>query len=161
MTLFHGGVGDLWKGQLIKPDMAHGRLHDGCPQCEAQRLDLHVEGFDPPTPHGFVYATTDIAYARYYASRAGKGWLYEVTLDPPAEKSGEDFFETWRSPQARIVRVVEKRITLTMDERRDLFIRWGGTDMEFNRMVGQLSHGKWFSINGRWHMPSIRTQEAP
>jgi hypothetical protein len=142
-VLYHGGVADLWKGSILLPDMASRRYHDGCAQCEAQRIGMNVEGFDPATPHGFVYATTDIDYARYYASRAGSGWLYEVLLDPPVEESTEDPFPTWRAPQARILRVIEKRITLTMQQRRDLFLRWGGTVGEFNRMVNQLTGQAW------------------
>lgn len=138
-TLYHGGIGDLWKGSLLLPDMASRRLHDGCAQCEAHRHGLNIDGFDPSTPHGFVYATSDIEYARYYASRAGNGWLYEVALLPPVEESTEDPFPTWRAPQARIVRVLEKRITLTMQQRRALFIRWGGSEEEFRRMISDLS----------------------
>lgn len=135
-TLFHGGIGDLWKNSVILPDMASRRYHEGCAQCEAQRSG--VSFMDTSTPHGFVYATTDREYARYYASRAGDGWLYEVTMDSAAEPSTEDPFPTWRAPQARVVRVLEKRITLTMRERRDLFCRWGGSDDEFEHMVSGL-----------------------
>lgn len=114
---------------------------NGCQQCAAQRLGLSPEGFDPATPHGFVYATSDLAYARYYASRAIKGWLYEVELIPPAEESTEDQFPTWRSSEARILRVLEKRVTLTMSERRELFIRWGGTTGEFDKMTAGFNGG--------------------
>ena len=141
MKLFHGGVGDLWSGHIIKPDMAHARYVDNCPQCEAQRAEVIVAGFDPPTPHGFVYATLDREYARYYASRAIRGWLYEVELIGEIEESTEDPFPTWRSPSAKVLRVLEKRITLTMDERQRLFIRWGGTKGEFNAMVLNLKTG--------------------
>lgn len=135
-ALFHGGVADLWKNSTLLPNMASRRYHEGCVECAAQRSGEAVAlGFDPPTPHGFIYATTDVEYARYYASRAGSGWLYEVTLDPPIVESTEDPFPTWRAPQGRIVRVLEKRITLTMKERRDLFVRWGGNDEEFDKMV--------------------------
>ncbi len=138
MTLFHGGAASLWPGHIIKPNMSHTRYFDGCSQCEAQRLNLNIEGFDPITPHGFVYATLDREYARYYASRAGKGWLYEVRLADDAEPSTEDPFPTWRASAATVVRVNEKRITLTMDERQQLFIRWGGTEAEFKSMVSKL-----------------------
>jgi len=137
-TLFHGGAPDLWKGSVIRPDMAHTRYLDDCPQCRAQKAGAFVQGFDPPTPHGWVYATSDREYARYYASRANRGWLYEVELASDAEPSTEDVFPTWRASSARVVRVLEKRIALTMDERKALFLRWGGTEDEFNRMVGAV-----------------------
>jgi hypothetical protein len=140
MNLFHGGISDLWKGSILKPNMAHLRYLDGCPQCEAQRNGTaSLLGFDPETPANFIYATTDREYARYYASRAGRGWLYEVEIDDSSEPSKEDPFPTWRAPEARIIRVLEKRITLTMQERRNLFIRWGGTDSEFESMVAKLN----------------------
>lgn len=137
MKLFHGGVGDLWPNSIIKPNMAHARYLDGCPTCELQKSGRagHV-GLDPETPHDFVYGTSDREYARYYASRANKGWLYEIELSDPVQKSIEDPFPTWRSSSGRIIRVIEKRITLTMTERRELFLRWGGTEFEFAAMVG-------------------------
>jgi len=141
MTLLHGGIGDLWKGSLLKPDMAHVRYLDGCPTCEAQRKGhSSALGLDPETPAEFVYATTDREYARYYASRAVRGWLYEVELDPSSiEESKEDPFPTWRAHQARVVRVLEKRITLMMAERRDLFLRWGGSASEFESMLSRAA----------------------
>lgn len=140
MKLFHGGGPELWPGSTILPNMAHTRYLDDCPQCTAQRNGYGgIAGYDPATPEGFVYATSDRDYARYYASRAIKGWLYEVELDDAsAEESQEDPFPTWRAHRAKVVRVLEKRVTLTMDERRQLFIRWGGTDSEFERMIGTL-----------------------
>lgn len=134
VQLFHGGVGELWKGRVILPNMASRRFHKGCAECEAHARGERI-GSDPLTPHGFVYGTSDLQYARYYASRAGKGWLYEVELSEDAELSTEDSFPTWRAAEAKVIRVLEKRITLTMDERRDLFVRWGGTEGEFNLMV--------------------------
>lgn len=134
MILFHGGAPELWKGRTIRPDMAHRRFHDGCAICAAHKRGLSTS-IDPATPHGFVYATSDLSYARYYASRFGNGWVYEVDLASDAEPSSEDQFPTWRASSALVRRVVAKRVTLTMDERRDLFVRWGGTDAEFNAMV--------------------------
>jgi len=134
--LYHGGVGELWPGKTIRPNMAEHRYVPGCKHCEAQRAGLTT--IDPPTPEGWVYATADQAYARYYASRAVKGWLYQVELASDAEPSTEDKpFPTWRATSAKVIKVLEKRITLTMDERRELARRWGGTDGEFNAMVFQ------------------------
>lgn len=138
--LFHGGAPELWPGSVILPDMAHTRYQDDCPQCVAQRMGVGGTWLDPPTPEGFVYATSDKEYARYYASRAVKGWLYEVEIDPTSEEeSVEDPFPTWRAKHANVLRVLEKRITLTMDERRNIFIRWGGTETEFEAMLCQLA----------------------
>lgn len=135
-ALFHGGSPELWKGRKILPGMADRRYHEGCAICAAQKAGVST-GIDPTTPHGFVYATSDRAYARYYASRFGKGWLYEVQLADDAEPSTEDppQFPTSRASSATVLRVLEKRITLTMDERRELFMRWGGNEAEFNAMV--------------------------
>lgn len=133
--LFHGGVGNLWPGSTIRPNMAEHRYVNGCPHCESQRHGSPM-AIDPATPDGWVYATADLPYARYYASRAVKGWLYLVELADDAEPSEEDVhFPSWRASSARVVKVLEKRITLTMDERRALWIRWGGTDGEFNSML--------------------------
>lgn len=133
--LYHGGGPELWRGKLIRPGMAQTRYHKGCAQCDAQRSGTWMPGTDPATPHGWVYATTDREYARYYASRAGAGWLYEVEPVGNFEPSTEDLFPTWRAAAWRVLRVVEKRITLTMTERRALFVRWGGTEAEFSIML--------------------------
>lgn len=135
-VLFHGGAPEIWRGRTIRPDMAHRRYHAGCEICEAQRLG--ASDVDPATPHGFVYATSDRDYARHYASRFGGGWLYEVELAADAESSTEDLIPTWRASSARVLRVLEKRITLTMPERLALFVRLGGTEAEFRAMYADL-----------------------
>lgn len=142
MTLFHGGIADLWKGSVLKPNMAHSRYLDDCPTCQAQKNGTSsMLGLDPETPENFIYATSDREYARYYASRAVRGWLYEVELDQDSiEPSKEDPFPTWRAHSARVIRVLEKRITLTMPERKDLFIRWGGSGPEFESMIARLAN---------------------
>lgn len=150
MILFHGGGPDLWRGSTIKPNMAHTRLVDGCADCEAHRHGQQRLDGDPLTPEGFVYATSDRDYARYYASRAVKGWLYEVELDPASiEESKEDPFPTWRASSAVVIRVLEKRITLTMQERRDLFVKWGGTPSEFETMLNK-------TVGNRFWHPALR-----
>lgn len=136
--LYHGGMGEMWRGDVIKPDMAEKRYHDGCAICQAHQAGLSTS-IDPATPHGWVYATSDRAYARYYASRAGNGWLYEVRLADNAEPSEEDpYFPTWRAASATIERVLERGITLSMREREKLWVRWGGTKQEFANMVAQV-----------------------
>lgn len=137
LVLWHGGVGGLWRGGIIKPDMAEHRYVEGCPHCEAQRTGTWAPGEDPGTPSGFVYATSDREYARYYASRAVRGTLYRVEL-ADAELSNEDKFPSWRGSSARVLEVRERNITLTWAQRRRLFLRWGGTDAEFDAMVTQV-----------------------
>ena len=136
--LYHGGVRDLKRGDVILPNMAEHRYVEGCPHCEAQRLADRGEEVDlpcdPPTPPDWVYATTHRLYARYYASRAVEGDLYKVDLRIDVERSTEDQFPTGRGREAVVVRVIERRITLTMKERRHLYRLWGGTDAEFETL---------------------------
>ncbi|HSR50656.1 MAG TPA: hypothetical protein VLV83_07485 [Acidobacteriota bacterium] len=140
--LFHGGVSGLRRGDIILPNMAEHRYVEGCPHCEAQREG--VAALDPPTPPDWVYASTHKLYARYYASRAMKGDLYKVRLAQDIEESTEDPFPTWRARQATVIRVVERSIALTMKERRNLFLQWGGTEEEFELML---------SISGLTELP--------
>lgn len=136
--LFHGGVPGRWLGEIIIPGMAEHRYHEGCPHCEAQRRG-EVTGLDPATPAEWVYATTDLGYARWYASRAGNGTLYEVRLEGDVERSEEDEFPTWRARRAVVTRIRERDIRLTHGERRALFIRWGGTGDEYAAMVADVT----------------------
>lgn len=136
--LYHGGVGGLWAGDVLVPGMSHARHVDGCAQCEAQASGKFVRGFDPPTPPAWVYATTDRDYARYYASRAVRGNLYEVELEGDVEESVEDPFPTWRGRRAVVLRVPELKITLSMKQRKKLWRRWGGTPEEFDQIVRSL-----------------------
>lgn len=140
-VLFHGGAAGLRPGDVIVPGMAEHRFVDGCEICAA-----HARGesttLDPLTPHDWVYATTDRPYARYYASRAVKGTLYRVRLEGDIEQSTEDEFPTWRARRGVVVSVLERRVQLTMRERRRLFIRWGGTPREFNEMLAAAAKGE-------------------
>lgn len=132
--LWHGGVAGLRRGDILHPGMEQ-RCIEGCPICDAHRAgDNHV--FDPSTPAGWVYATSSRIYGRFHASKAFKGDLYRVRLLGAVERSREDLhFPTWRAPEARIEKVVERRVILTMKQRRHLFHRWGGSDREFDAMV--------------------------
>lgn len=140
--LYHGGVAGLWRGHVLLPDMAHHRFVEGCACCEAQRAGVNAG--DAPTPTGWVYATADKPYARYYASRAVGGTLYRVRLEGDVELSTEDpsQFPTWRGRRAVIVEVLERRITLTMEERRRLFLRWGGTEEEFELLLSGFAQAR-------------------
>jgi len=122
--------------------MAAHRYVEGCPCCDAQREGR--EGIlDPATPEGWVYATRDKPYARYYASRAVGGDLYLVKLLGDLERSDEDHFPTWRGRRAIVLRVVERGITLTHVERRKLHMRWGGSEEEIQDMRRRAKVGAW------------------
>lgn len=138
--LFHGGVPGRKVGDLLVPGMAEHRYVEGCKHCEAQR-DGTLTGIDPPTPPDWVYACADLPYARWYASRAVYGTLYRVRLEGDVERSVEDpdWSWTYRAPAARVVRVLERDIMLTMPERRKLFARFGGSPAEFKRMVAMVA----------------------
>lgn len=127
--LWHGGVGGLNVGDTIRPDQGHRKHIDGCPICTAIAAGEQTP-FDLPTPKGWVYASRDQAYARFYASKA-RGDLYRVQLIGDIERSAEDPFPSWRGRRARIVSVVERNVTLSMPQRERLFIRWGGSADEF------------------------------
>lgn len=132
--LWHGGVPGLRRGSRIVPGMAHHKHIDGCPICAAHAAGVSPEGHEPATPDGWVYATSDKAYARFYASKVVGGDLYQVRLLGDVERSTEDMFPAWRGRRAVVVRVVERGIVLTPKERRHLFLRWGGTDEELAEM---------------------------
>ena len=131
--LFHGGMPGMRRGDVILPNMAEHRCVEGCPWCEAQKRGETL--IDPPTPPDWVCATTHRLYARYYASRAVRGDLYQVRLEGDVEESTEDQFPTWRGRRAIVLKILERRILLTMRQRRHLFRLWGGTDAEFDLMI--------------------------
>ncbi len=110
---------------------------DDCPICTATREGIPTP-FDLPTPEGWIYATEDRQYARFYASLCGLGTLYRVRLDDP-EPSTEDLFPSWRARSGVVVSVLERAVRLTMKERRRLFIRWGGTEAEFAGLLRAVS----------------------
>lgn len=138
--LWHGGVAGMRVGDIITPGHADERHVEGCPICAA-----HARGestaIDPITPEGRVYVTTDRQYARYYASRAGLGWLYSVEPIGPLTKSTEDHFDSWWCEEVRVVSIAERAVRLTDTERRRLFVRWGGTPAEYDEMVRAVRAG--------------------
>ena len=139
-TLYHGGVGGFWRGDILLPNHAEHRYVDGCPECAAQRAGTAADrGLDPTTPPDWIYATSDREYARYYASRAVNGWLYTVRLEGDVEASTEDPFSTWRGRRAIVMGVPERNVRLTHGQRRRLWRRWGGTDEEYAEMVKTVS----------------------
>lgn len=139
--LFHGGVAGLRCGDRILPNMAEHRYVEGCAHCDAQRDGVASSGFDPATPEGWVYASSDREYARYYASRAVGGTLYRVRLEGDVEPSLEDPFPSWRGRSAVVVEVLATKVQLTNSQRLRLFLRWGGTEAEFKAMVDTMTKG--------------------
>lgn len=155
MKLYHGGLAGLRPGDLLRPAPPH--VVDGCPVCvaraegrvctvgefrewvktfhnpQAKALLRQMEGandwepVDPPSQREAVYATTDLGYARWYASRS-QGDLYLVEPVGEAERSTEDHFPTWSCPEARVVAVVERGVRLDRRERRELLRRWKRAD---------------------------------
>jgi hypothetical protein len=87
---------------------------------------------DPPTQKRAVYFTTDLAYARWYATRS-RGDLYEVRPVGAVERSKEDHFPTWTAGSAVVTRVIERRVRLTRADRREMARRWKRMDKEANR----------------------------
>lgn len=136
LVLFHGGAPGLTPGDAVSHEHSR-RSHDGCPDCEAAARGEVGPSADPLTPDGWVYASEDRQYARYYASLYGRGWLYRVRLTDP-EPSIEDvaMFPSWRARSATVVSVLERAVLLTMRERRRLFVRSGGTEREWQAMLG-------------------------
>lgn len=140
--LFHGGVAGLGPGDRITPGFVHRKLHDRCATCEA-----HARGengpLEPATPTGRVYATTDRQYARYYASKVGLGWLYVVRPDGDLYPADEgDLAPTWWAEAFEVVSVYERAVRLTPRERRRLFIRWGGSDTEWQAVLASVGLGR-------------------
>jgi hypothetical protein len=140
--LYHGGVAGLRQGDLIEPGHAASRYVAGCPTCEAHAAGEHRE-LDPRTPDGRVYCTTDREYARYYASRAVRGWLYSVTPTGPLHEAAEgDLGPTWWSEHPLRVRgVIDRAVRLTDRQRRRLFVRWGGSEREWAALLSEVGRG--------------------
>lgn len=83
---------------------------------------------DPPRAEvERVHLTTDRAYARWYAARS-RGDLYEVEPIGMMLLSDEDHFPSWTVPAARVVRVAERRVRLTRQDRRSLMRAWAKAD---------------------------------
>lgn len=132
--VFHGGIAGLRPGDLITAGHAAERHVAGCSIC-ASHAEGKTTAIDLLTPEGRVYVTSDREYARYYASRAVKGWLYVVEPIGEVSPSDEDMFPSWWCEQARVVSVYDRAVVLTHKQRRRLFERWGGTESEYWAMV--------------------------
>lgn len=114
MVLYHGGAPGFRPGDLIEP---HPTKHlDGCEWCASGADDNHAPEF--------VFATAERLYAKYYASKYGKGWLYIVTPEGEMLPSQHDPFETYQARSFRVVSVSERAVLLTMGERKRLQRLW-------------------------------------
>lgn len=144
---YHGGHPGLRPGDELTPQ-GPGRLarhHDGCPICAAQAAGEHTP-IDPPTARpDRVYVSTDWLYAKFYASRYGRGDLYAVTPHGELEESTEDLLPALTCSSAVVVEVLARNVELTHAERRHLWNRWpetpGEPRMSYREMVALVNAG--------------------
>lgn len=144
---YHGGHPGLWPGDEILPQ-GPGRLarhHDGCAVCDAQAAG-QATSIDPATGRpDRVYVTTDWLYAKYYASRYGRGDLYVVRPAADLEASPEDLLDARTCSSAVVVEVLARAVTLTHAERRHLWNRWpttpGERPMSYREMCALVDGG--------------------
>lgn len=133
---WHGGKPDLRVGDLIRPGQ-EPRVVAGCKICEsrAHGHTITVDGYvvDAPAQHtDRVYITTDREYAKFYASMAWLGDLYQVKPVGDVVPSTEDHpeFGTWTAPAAKVVAVIERAVRLSDKQRRHLDNRWARYDAD-------------------------------
>lgn len=143
---FHGGVAGLVIGDLLEPGHSRDDRHPGCPVCEARKRGDASLG-DPPSSHpDHVYLTTDRLYAKFHASMYGRGDLYIAEPVGEFEVSSEDPFPAIYARKARVIAVPERRVLLSMGERRKLYLRWAKVEgiaharaaEEFERLMEML-----------------------
>ena len=123
---WHGGAPGLNPGDRVIP--GHPNYVDGCPTCEANRAGLDAPGEPLPRHPDKIYMTHDRLYARFYASKYPHGDMYSVEPLGEVSDSAEDPFPTFLCARARVVRVYDRDIMLTMKERRSLYRRWRKVD---------------------------------
>lgn len=111
--LFHGGMPGLKVGDLVVPQESPGWHRDDCSWCRS--------GADDSRHPETIYVTTEREYARYYASRFGKGWLYVVEPVGDVERSTEDGPETYRCASALVRSIYERCVVVTRNQRRRVF----------------------------------------
>lgn len=125
--LWHGGFPGLRIGQTL--DASHGHRHlSSCPLCH-DRLAGTAVALDPlPGQPGRIYLTTDREYARYYASLAHYGDLYQVEAVGELVVSDEDRFPAWTAQAAVVTSVYARAVLLTDGQRKALLKRWLAAD---------------------------------
>jgi len=97
--------------------------------------DAHdSEPVDPPSARDAVYITTDLEYARWYAARS-RGDLYLVVPVGEPQESSEDAFPSFTVPEARVAKVVERKVRLDRRDRRSLNRRWEKADRQHGRQA--------------------------
>ena len=160
MTYYHGGIAGKRAGDILIPSPPHEV--DGCPICVARAAGRicrvgeyrawaaqfgerarpimealagadDMEPIDPPSAKSAVYISTHQIYARWYAARS-QGDLYAVEPIGGVERSEEDPFPTWTCYRARVVRVIERRVTLTRKDRRKITKLWKRADAVAGRV---------------------------
>lgn len=95
---------------------------------------------DPlPDQRGRIYLTSDREYARYYASLAHYGDLYQVEPVGELMVSTEDHFPTWTAQAAIVTRVYAKAVRLTDGQRKALLKRWLVADAEAGGWADELA----------------------
>lgn len=127
MKLYHGGVPNLMTGEVLTADHAR-RHHEGCPICEARSKGQNP-AIDPLSAQHGVYVSESREYARYYASLYGSGDLYLIKpIGDLRESAEEKGWRAWVCERAKVLKVIEHRVTLTMPERRRLYLKWALKD---------------------------------
>ena len=124
MKLYLGGAPGFKPGDLIEP---HPSKHvDGCAWCASGADDSHAPDR--------VFGTTFRLYAKFYASKYVRGWLYIVEPEGELEPSTADPFECYSAPAMRVVKVSERAVELNPSERRHLWKEWRADDLRTGRM---------------------------
>lgn len=124
-VLYHGGAPGFRPGDVIEP---HETRHiDDCEICRAQADENHKPGT--------VFASPVRIYAKFYASKYVKGWLYIVEPIGEFQPSDGDPFESYYGPALRVLSVSERAVVLTMSERRRLWRAW--TEADKARGIGE------------------------
>lgn len=129
-VLYHGGAPGFRSGDIITP---HPTKHvDGCEWCASGADDNHLPDR--------VFATPVRLYAKHFASKYIRGWLYivEEVEGSALEPSDNDPFESYHAEKLRVVKVCERSVELTMSERRHLHRDWAAADAEKGIAVSPL-----------------------
>jgi len=141
---FHGGVPGLEIGDWIVPAPPH--LLDDCPICQAVKRGESTPFEQPNLSPDRVHVTTDLEYARFYASKYVRGDLYVVEPEGDLRPSTEDRFPSWKVPRARVISVYARFVELTPHQRRTLSNRWRRADRAAGDPTTVLPGGPLFRL---------------